>query len=112
MQTIDGGLHALERKTGVLLWSRDGFGAQQQGNATGVVKMRVRPRGSYDYEEGEGAVEPVYILDPHDGQLYVFLPEDTPGVAEGDEVDARLQRLPITMEQLYVSPFLLPLVLY
>ncbi|KAJ9102214.1 hypothetical protein QFC20_005043 [Naganishia adeliensis] len=109
VQTIDGGLHALERKTGVLLWSRDGFGAQQQGNATGVVKMRVRPRGSYDYEEGEGAVEPVYILDPHDGQLYVFLPEDTPGVAEGDEVDARLQRLPITMEQLIdLSPFTFP----
>jgi hypothetical protein len=106
VQTIDGALHALERKTGVLLWSRDAFRPQSaQGNATGVVKMRVRPRGSYE-GEGEAALEPVYIIDPNDGQLYVFLPEEDTGAGEGEEVDARLQRLPITMEQLYVPAFL------
>jgi hypothetical protein len=98
IQTIDGALHALERKTGVRLWSRDAFSAA--GNMTGVVHMRVRPQGSYT---GDG-VEPVYILDPQDGQLYVFLPDE--GAQEG-EVDARLQRLPITMEQLCVPVFLL-----
>lgn len=83
--------------------------------------MRIRPRGSYDHHAADGSSaggpdeedpdaspEPVYILDPHDGQLYVFLPEADPSasghVADGEDeqVDARLQRLPITMEQLYV----------
>ncbi|KAI5454087.1 bifunctional endoribonuclease/protein kinase ire1 [Naganishia albida] len=108
IQTLDGALHALERRTGARLWSRDAFSTVGGGNATGVVKMRVRPQGSYhDDVEGDG-VEPVYILDPHDGQLYVFLPDDE-AAQPGDEVDARLQRLPITMEQLIdLSPFTFP----
>lgn len=127
VQTIDGGLHALERKTGVKLWSREGFGnraselANSTYNGTEVVKMRIRPKDSYEHHggfmddwnnddtEGHSLPEPVYILDPHDGQLYVFLPQaDSSGSANlsdsGEETEgtARLQRLPITMEQLYV----------
>jgi hypothetical protein len=129
IQTMDGGLHALERKTGVKLWSREGFGnraselANSTHNGTEVVKMRVRPKDSYEHHGGlvddwnsdgtgdHALPEPVYILDPHDGQLYVFLPEADPsgsgnpsGAGEGDDRSARLQRLPITMEQLYVIP--------
>lgn len=127
VQTIDGGLHALERKTGVKLWSREGFGNRASElvnstyNGTEVVKMRIRPKASYEHHgdmledwsnegaEDQSPPEPVYILDPHDGQLYVFLPQADSTVSEhlsesadGEEGTAKLQRLPITMEQLYV----------
>ncbi|GHJ84180.1 hypothetical protein NliqN6_0582 [Naganishia liquefaciens] len=134
IQTIDGGLHALERKTGVKLWSREGFGnrASDLVNSTysgrEVVKMRIRPKATYEHpnevletwdnneQEEQYLQEPVYILDPHDGQLYVFVPQadsmgpgDLPDSSNGEEGTAKLQRLPITMEQLIdLSPFTFP----
>ncbi|KAJ9120815.1 hypothetical protein QFC22_002749 [Naganishia vaughanmartiniae] len=126
VQTMDGGLHALERKTGVKLWSRGGFGSDVSGkdnsSSTSVVKMRVRPRESYAHFEATGEridneeqpPEPLYILDPHDGQLYVVLPETAEAdsqafTADAEDGTARLQRLPITMEQLIdLSPFTFP----
>ncbi|KAJ9105294.1 hypothetical protein QFC21_001662 [Naganishia friedmannii] len=130
VQTMDGGLHALERKTGVKLWSRGGFGSDVSGkdnsSLTSVVKMRVRPRESYVHSDGTGdrldgsiddadqTPEPLYILDPHDGQLYVVLPETNEAdskayTADADGGTARLQKLPITMEQLIdLSPFTFP----
>lgn len=83
--TADGGMHAIERSTGRKIWSQPGMIRSERG--PGVVKNR--------YNESSG--EAWYMLDPHDGQLYVYT--DVDAKADGDSGKG-MQKLPLRLEEL------------
>ena len=79
ISTIDGALHAVNRENGGLLWSlKDGVEPLVAGSA-----------------KGDGTEE--YIVEPLNGGLYAF--EDADG-----EDKARVRKLPISVEELWVVP--------
>lgn len=82
--TIDGGLHAVERSTGRKIWSQNGVVGSDRGG--GVIRSR------YNASSGEAW----YIIDPHDGQLYVHdkIAGDENGHGQG------MQKLPLKLEEL------------
>ena len=82
--TIDGGLHAVERSTGRKIWSQNGVVGSDRGG--GVIRSR------YNASSGEAW----YIIDPHDGQLYVH----TKAGGEGDGPGEGMQKLPLKLEEL------------
>jgi hypothetical protein len=83
--TVDGGMHAVERSTGREIWSQAGMVRSERG--PGVVRNR--------YNESSG--EAWYMLDPHDGQLYVYT--DIESTADGVP-EKGMQKLPLKLEEL------------
>lgn len=103
VSTVDGGLHALERSTGRRIWSRlivgNGIVQSDLTNETwrepgGLLEDRAEGREQEHHGVPQTAVDPAYIVDPYDGQLYVQV-----DVPEGGKT---VQKLPLTMEQLSV----------
>jgi hypothetical protein len=82
--TIDGGLHAVERSTGRKIWSQIGVVGSDRGG--GFIKSR------YNASSGEAW----YIIDPHDGQLYVHNKAGGEGGGPGEG----MQKLPLKLEEL------------
>ena len=83
--TADGGMHAVERSSGRKIWSQPGMIRSEQG--PGVVRNR------YNQSSGEAW----YMLDPHDGQLYVYSDLDT----KADGASGKgMQKLPLKLEEL------------
>jgi serine/threonine-protein kinase/endoribonuclease IRE1 len=81
ISTVDGALHAVDRDSGKVRWSlRDAV----QPLVGGAMR-------------GAGTAED-YIVEPLNGGLYTFDDEDV-----GDK--KKIRRLPLTVEQLYVSKF-------
>lgn len=105
VSTVDGRLHAVERSTGRLIWTQ----ANLILNDTERTLVSSRSRFISNASDLVQQVEPMYIVEPNDGSLYVYLPDGSDAVAGWGEFDGRLQKLPLTMEELIdLSPFTFP----
>lgn len=105
VSTVDGRLHAVERSTGRLIWTQSNLIL----NDTERTLVSSRSRFISNASDLVHQTEPMYIVEPNDGSLYVYLPDGSDAVAGWGEFDGRLQKLPLTMEELIdLSPFTFP----
>nr|VWO95301.1 Pectinesterase (EC [Ganoderma boninense] len=92
--SVDGKLHALNRTSGVSLWSMASSGAAAPA-AFGPLVRTEHPEVDPDLTDDGDASQEIYIIEPQTGDIYVMSSPDSP-----------LQRLPFSMAQLVdMSPF-------
>lgn len=92
--SVDGKLHALNRTSGVSLWSMASSGAAAPA-AFGPLVRTEHPDVDADLTDDDDASQEIYIIEPQTGDIYVMSSSDSP-----------LQRLPFSMAQLVdMSPF-------
>ena len=92
--SVDGKLHALNRTSGVSLWSMASSGSAAPA-AFGPLVRTEHPEVDPDLTDDDDASREVYIIEPQTGDIYVMSSSDSP-----------LQRLPFSMAQLVdMSPF-------
>lgn len=89
--SVDGNLHALNRSTGVPLWSMSSSPSGTVPSSLGPLVRTQHPVHDPDDEEAHE----VYVIEPQSGEIYVMPTPDSP-----------LQRLPFSMPQLVeMSPY-------
>lgn len=89
--SVDGNLHALNRSTGVPLWSMSSSPSGSVPSSLGPLVRTQHPVHDPDDDEAHE----VYVIEPQSGEIYVMPTPDSP-----------LQRLPLSMPQLVeMSPY-------
>ncbi|KAH6910717.1 other/IRE protein kinase [Coprinopsis sp. MPI-PUGE-AT-0042] len=97
--SVDGKFRALNRTSGMTLWSMPSFqrGAGPAGPSTLAPLVRTE-HANYDPDDIEDVFPETYIIEPQSGDIYVVNP-----------TDSSLQRFPFTMPELVdMSPFTAP----
>ncbi|KAH9854607.1 hypothetical protein C2E23DRAFT_867214 [Lenzites betulinus] len=98
--SVDGKLHALNRTSGISIWSMASSAAPEavSGSAPTAFSPLVRtehPELDQDITDDDDPAQEIYIVEPQSGEIYVMSSPDSP-----------LQRLPFSMSQLVdMSPF-------
>ncbi|KAK7683852.1 hypothetical protein QCA50_013230 [Cerrena zonata] len=93
--SVDGRLHALNRTSGVPIWSMSSSLNGEVPATLGPLVRTQHPKIDPDLEDENSEDQEVYVIEPQSGEIYVMSKPDAP-----------LQRLPFTMSQLVdMSPF-------
>ena len=93
--SVDGRLHALNRTSGVPLWSMSSSLNGEVPATLGPLVRTQHPKIDPDLVDENAEGQEVYVIEPQSGEIYVMTKPDAP-----------LQRLPFTMPQLVdMSPF-------
>lgn len=93
--SVDGRLHALNRTSGVPIWSMSSSLNGEVPATLGPLIRTQHPKIDPDLVDENSDDQEVYVIEPQSGEIYVMSKPDAP-----------LQRLPFTMPQLVdMSPF-------